>query len=109
MVTYDSKTKTLVFKKIFIIDGESTWTQGVSVELNKFDEATRQFIIALAKQAINFANGHQMVLAQLKHADALVATVKPEADDEKTGAVKTVTATQISKNSVQEITTDKTE
>lgn len=61
MVTYDSKTKILTFKKQYNLNGETAWSAGIDVDLNHFDEKSRQFMIALAKQAINFANGHKTI------------------------------------------------
>lgn len=109
MVSYDSSSKTLVFKKQYIIDGNATWTQGVSVSLQEFDEATRQFIIALAKQAISFANGHEMVLAHLKRSkDAKATQEKANSDEEKAEAVKTDNANSEA-SSTESVTTGKTE
>ena len=61
MVTYDTKTKILTFKKQYNLNGETAWSAGIDVDLNHFDEPARQFMIGLAKQAINFANGHKTV------------------------------------------------
>lgn len=61
MVTFDTKTKILTFKKQYNLNGEVAWSAGIDVDLNRFDEQTRQFMIGLAKQAINFANGHKTV------------------------------------------------
>ena len=109
VVNYDSSSKTLVFKKQYIVDGNVTWTQGVSVSLQEFDEATRQFIIALAKQAISFANGHEMVLAHLKRSkDAKTTEEKAVADKEKVDTVKT-DETNSEASSTKNVTTDKTE
>lgn len=94
MVSYDSATHCLTFKKQFLIEGEATWTSGVSVNLQEFDESTRQFIIALAKQAINFANGHQMIMKHLTQSKtAKAAEEKAKSDTVKTEEVKPSTAT----------------
>lgn len=109
MVNYDSSSKTLVFKKQYIVDGNVTWTQGVSVSLQEFDEATRQFIIALAKQAISFANGHEMVLAHLKRSkDAKATEEKAISDKEKVNTVK-ADETDSEASSTKNVTTGKTE
>lgn len=60
MVTYDSKTKCLSFKRILQINGEPFYSHSVDMQLENFDELTRQVAIAVAKQAINFANGHKI-------------------------------------------------
>lgn len=111
MVNYDSKTKTLIFKKMFINDGQPTWTQGVTVSLTEFDEATRQFIIALAKQAINFANGHEIVLAHLKRSKEVKTTdEKPESDKENQSEVAKLSGETPKDDSTNvEITAGKTE
>lgn len=62
MVSYDSLRKCLVFKTMFQINGVKSWTQGVDIDLSKQSEETRQLVIAVAKQAINFANGHKIVV-----------------------------------------------
>ena len=110
VVNYDSKTKTLIFKKQFLNEGEPSWTQGVTVSLENFDESTRQFIIALAKQAINFANAHQMVFVHLKRSNgAMHPEEKPKSDEEKTDDVNTSKETQKDKQSNKDTTPDKTE
>ena len=60
MVSYDSKTHSLKYSMQFTFNGIKTWTQETVVDLQQFDEKTRQFMIALAKQSINFANGHKI-------------------------------------------------
>lgn len=54
MVNYDSSSKTLVFKKQYIVDGNATWTQGVSVSLQEFDEATRQIHYCIGQTSYQF-------------------------------------------------------
>lgn len=76
MVSFDSKTKTLTFKKQYNLNGEIAWSAGVNVDLSHFDEPARQFMIGLAKQAINFANGHKAIEHHVKAANKAKVTEK---------------------------------
>lgn len=86
MVSFDSKTKTLTFKKQYNLNGEVAWSAGVNVDLSHFDEVTRQFMIGLAKQAINFANGHKTIEHHVRAANK--AKVKEENSETKPEKVK---------------------
>lgn len=66
MVHYDSKEKTLVLMKSYLIDEELTTTKGVAISLAHMDEKSRQYCIAIAKELINFANGHEINHERLK-------------------------------------------
>ena len=95
MVSFDSKTKTLTFKKQYNLNGETAWSAGVNVDLSHFDEPARQFMIALAKQAINFANGHKTIEHHLSEANkAKVAEKNSETKPEKVKVEETNSNTE---------------
>lgn len=78
MVNYDSKSKNLVYKMVYQINGETLYSQSTEVSLDKLDEATRQIVIAVAKISVSFANGNSIAQNQLR--PALINGAKATSD-----------------------------
>ena len=78
MVNYDSKSKSLVYKMVYQLNGTTLYSQATELSLENFDEATRQTIIAVAKISVNFANGNSIAKDLLK--PALVNGAKAASD-----------------------------
>lgn len=51
---------------MFNMNGIVAYAQSVRVDLQDFDENIRQFIVAVAKQAVNIANDRHEVVKHLK-------------------------------------------
>jgi len=67
MVKYDSASHLLQFKKSIQLNGETFYTNSSEISLKDFDEVTRQFIISMAKQIVNFANGHDFIVENVQN------------------------------------------
>lgn len=78
MVNYDSKSKSLVYKMVYQLNGTTLYSQATEVSLENFDELTRQTIIAVAKISVNFANGNSIAKDLLR--PALINGAKATSD-----------------------------
>jgi hypothetical protein len=89
MVNYDSKSKSLVYKMVFQLNGQTLYTQATEVSLSQLDEVTRQVAIAVAKMSVNFANGNSIAKDLLK--PALINGAKATSDKSPAQQVSNLT------------------